>query len=63
MNPEEFDLNLFLQSFKDMGATIKPGTGKIILNGKEIDPMKILQDVFSANSDKYFVKKIEGAEK
>ena len=51
MNPEEFDLDLFLQSFKDMGATIKPGTGKITLNGKEIDPMEILQDVFSADKE------------
>ena len=46
MNLEKFDLDLLLQSFKDMGATIKPGTGKIICNGKEIDPMEIFQNFF-----------------
>ena len=32
----DFDLDLFIRCFKEAGATITPGTGKIFVDGKEV---------------------------
>lgn len=42
----EFDINALLKAFEDVGAEIRPGTGKIFINGKEIDPVEILKIYF-----------------
>lgn len=49
-NHFDFDLDLFLKSFKDVGAEVKPGTGKIFLNGEEIDPIEILKNTFGSEA-------------
>ena len=47
---EDFDLDLFIKSFEDAGATVTKGTGKILVNGKEVDIVEILKEEFG-NTD------------
>lgn len=47
----EFDINALLKAFEDVGAEIRPGTGKMFINGKEIDPVEILKLIYFLDID------------
>ena len=43
---KEEAIKMLIQSFKDAGAEVKSGTGKIFCEGKEIDPIETLKAEF-----------------
>ena len=47
----EFDINALLKAFEDAGAEIRPGTGKMFIDGKEIDPVEILKLIYFLDID------------
>ncbi len=52
MNTFDFDLELFLNSFTEMGASITKGTGKLFVDGKETDVISALKNGFCDLDDR-----------
>lgn len=52
MNSSEFDIELFIQSFKEAGATVikQPELGKLVVNEKEETGLSVLKRFFNKDS-------------
>ncbi len=50
-DPEEFDKGLFLEVCKMSGVKVTPGTGKLLMNGKEFDPVEVIKKAFPDKDD------------
>ena len=43
---KDFDLDLFIKSFEDSGATVTKGTGRLFVDGKEVNIVDVLKSTF-----------------
>lgn len=50
----DHNIDLFIKCAKDLGAKITPGTGKLFVNGKEMNISETLDLGFSSDLQKEF---------